>query len=91
MSAPRPPAEIVAAVAALRAAFGDLHVMHECDEQCPDDCSQSDNSESAYRHHDEHNADVREHIETLAGSLVDALEGWLGAESLAEAGEQVSR
>lgn len=91
MSAPKPPAEVVAAVAELRAAFGDLHEMHECGEHCPDDCNQSDYSESAYRHHDEHNADVREDIELRAGSLLDALEQWLGAESLTDVGEQVSR
>ncbi|BCI84418.1 hypothetical protein MTY66_60430 (plasmid) [Mycolicibacterium sp. TY66] len=40
---------------------------------------------------DEHNADVREDIELRAGSLLDALEQWLGAESLTDVGEQVSR
>lgn len=91
MSAPIPPAEVIAAVVALRAAFGDLHEMHDCDEHCPEDCDQSDYSESAYRHHDEHNADVREDIELKAGSLVDALDEWLGAASLANTGGVVSR
>lgn len=66
----------------LRAVFGDLHEMHECDQDCPDACEQSDYSESAYRHHDEHNADVREDIELKAGSLVGALETWLGVDAL---------
>ena len=91
MSAPRPPAEVVAAVVELRAAFGDLHEMHECDDDCPDVCGQSDYSESAYRHHDEHNADVREDIELKAGSLVGALETWLGVDALASTGAVAAR
>ncbi|OOK65307.1 hypothetical protein BZL29_7691 [Mycobacterium kansasii] len=68
-----------AAVAALRAAFDDIHVMHVCDENCPDNCDLSDYSEAAYRHHDEHNFDVREAIHDRASALVEALEEWLGA------------
>lgn len=82
MSGPTPPRDVIAAVAGLKAAFDDLHDMHECSEDCPEDCGQSDYSESAYRYHDEHNADVREDIEMKAGSLVDALETWLGAATL---------
>lgn len=91
MSAPMPPAEVRTAVAELRAAFGDLHEMHECDEQCPERCDQSDYSESAYRHHDEHNADVREDIELKAGELVEALDAWLGAANLTATVGEVSR
>lgn len=84
MSTPTPPAGVIAAVAALRAAFDDLHVMHECDDDCPQDCDLSDYSESAYRYHDEHNFDVREGIEDRASGLVDALEEWLGPNALAQ-------
>lgn len=91
MSGPTPSAEVIAAVAELRAAFGDLHEMHDCDERCPEDCDQSSYSESAYRHHDEHNADVREDIELKACSLIDALIAWLGADSLAITCGEVSR
>ena len=77
MSAPTPPATVLAAVAALRAAFDDIHVMHECDQNCLADCDLSDYSESAYRYHDEHNFDVRETIHDRASGLVDALEEWL--------------
>lgn len=83
MSTPTPAPGVVDAVAALRAAFEDLHVMHDCEDTCPDDCDLSDYSESAYRHHDEHNADVREDIEERASGLVDALEDWLGPDALA--------
>jgi hypothetical protein len=79
---PTPPAAVVAAVALLRAHFDRLHVVHECDADCADDCDRSDYSGSAYRYHDEHNADVREEIEGSASGLVAALEGWLGAEAL---------
>ncbi|UQX13394.1 hypothetical protein [Candidatus Mycobacterium methanotrophicum] len=78
MSTPNPPAAVVAAVASLRAAFDDIHVMHECDQDCRDDCDLSDYSESAYRSHDEHNFDVREVIHERAEGLVSALEEWLG-------------
>lgn len=82
MSAPTPPPGVITAVTALRAEFARLHVMHECDENCPEDCGSSDYSESAYRHHDEHNADVREAIEWSASGLVAALEEWLGPQCL---------
>lgn len=75
---------------ALRAAFGDLHQMHDCDQHCPRGCDQFDCSESAYRRHDEHNADVREDIELKAGGLLDALGEWLGADSLASTVEETS-
>lgn len=75
---PVPPPGVVSGVAALRQAFADLHVMHECDQQCPPDCGASDYSPAAYRHHDEHNADVREVIQERAEWLVDALDEWLG-------------
>lgn len=78
MSAPTPPAAVVAAVGALRAAFDDIHVMHECDQNCPPGCDLSDYSEYAYRYHDEHNFDVRETIHDRAAVLVDALDEWLG-------------
>lgn len=77
VSAPTPPAAVVAAVGALRAAFDDIHVMHECDQNCPEDCDLSDYSESAYRYHDEHNFDVRETVHDRAAALVDALDEWL--------------
>lgn len=79
MSAPTPPAAVVAAVAALRASFDDIHVMHECDQNCPSNCDLSDYSESAYRSHDEHNFDVRETIHDRAAALVEVLEEWLGS------------
>lgn len=82
MSTPTPPPGVVDAVAALRAAFADLHVMHDCEGTCSDDCDLSDYSESAYRHHDEHNADVREDIHERACGLVDALGDWLGLGAL---------
>lgn len=91
MSAPTPPAEVKAAVAELRAAFGDLHEMHECSTDCPESCDQSDYSESAYRHHDEHNADVREDIELKAGALVEALDAWLGSANLTATAGEASR
>lgn len=90
MSAPAPPAGVIGAVVALRAAFGDLHAMHDCDQHCSEDCAQSDYSELAYRHHDERNADVREDIELKAGWLLDALGEWLGADNLASTGGEVS-
>ncbi|WP_292976283.1 hypothetical protein [Mycobacterium sp.] len=86
MSTPAPPPGVVAAVAALRAGFADLHVMYDCDDECPSDCDLSDYSESAYRSHDEHNADVREDIEERASGLVDALEEWLGPDALGGSG-----
>ena len=78
MSAPTPPPAVINCIKALRADFDRIHVMHECDENCPEDCDQSDYSESAYRHHDEHNADVREDIDYHAQQLVGALDEWLG-------------
>lgn len=89
MSTPAPPPGVVDAVAALRAAFEDLHVMHDCDDNCPQDCDLSDYGESAYRAHDEHNADVREDIEERASGLVDALEEWLGVAALARPGHGI--
>lgn len=83
MSTPHPPAAVVAAVVALRAAFDDIHQMHECDQACPDDCDLTDYSEAAYRAHDEHNFDVREVIHEWAEGLVAALEDWLGVTTLA--------
>ena len=86
MSAPRPPAEVIAAVVELRAAFALIHVMnavHWRDEACPDDCAECDESDSVQHDHDEHNADVRETIHYRAESLVGALDGWLGADALA--------
>lgn len=77
MSVPHPPEAVVDALAALRSAFDDIHVMHECDEDCPDGCDLTDYSASAYRNHDEHNFDVREVIHERAEGLVDALEEWL--------------
>ena len=47
------------ALAALRAAFDDIHVMHECSGDCPPDCDLTDYSESAYRRHDERNGPHR--------------------------------
>lgn len=90
MNTPTPPEGVIAAVAALRASFADLHQMHECDQHCPDG-GLTDYRESAYRYHDEHNADVREDIERKADSLVDALEDWLGAATLASTDSEVSR
>lgn len=78
MSAPNPPAAVAAAMTALRAAFDDIHVMHDCDQNCPPDCDLSDYSESALRLHDEHNFDVREVIHERAEGLFAALEDWLG-------------
>ena len=90
MSAPKPPADVIAAVVDLRDAYGELHQMHECDEHCREDCGESDYSDSAYRYHDERNADVCEDIELKAASLVDTLEEWLGADELASARGEVS-
>lgn len=78
VSAPIPPAAVVDAVAALRAAFADIHVMHECDAQCAPGCELSDDSWSALRAHDEHNFDVREMIHERAEVLDGVLEDWLG-------------
>ncbi|SHQ51700.1 Uncharacterised protein [Mycobacteroides abscessus subsp. bolletii] len=76
--APVPPSAVLAAVADLRDRINDLHVMHECDENCGSDCDLRDESPAAYRAHDEHNFDVREQIEQCASGLLDALEEWLG-------------
>lgn len=62
--APVPPSAVLAAVADLRDRINDLHVMHECDENCGSGCDLRDESPAAYRAHDEHN--------------FDALEEWLG-------------
>ncbi|QFS94549.1 hypothetical protein FIV07_27640 (plasmid) [Mycobacterium sp. THAF192] len=72
---PIPPADLVAALSSLRAAFAEVHVMHECDGQCPPGCDLTDLSGSAYRDHDERNADVREVIHDRAEVLVTALSG----------------
>lgn len=85
MSTPTPPAEVSDAMSALRAAFDDIHVMHECSGECPADCALTDYSEAAYRRHDEHNVDVREEIHELAEGLVAALDEWLGS-AASEAG-----
>ncbi|MEW2484524.1 hypothetical protein AB0876_33535 [Mycobacterium sp. NPDC049093] len=85
MSTPTPPVDVIDALAALRAAFDDIHVMHECSGDCPPDCDLTDYSESAYRRHDERNFDVREVIHERAEGLVAALDGWLGG-VVAEAG-----
>lgn len=85
MSIATPPAEVVDALAALRAAFDDIHVMHECSEDCPADCDLTDYSAAAYRRHDERNFDVREEIHRLSEGLVAALDDWLGS-AVAEAG-----
>lgn len=85
MSTPTPPAEVLDAMASLRAAFDDIHVMHECSDDCPPDCDLTDYSEAAYRRHDEHNFDVREEIHERAEGLVGALDDWLGS-AVAEAG-----
>ncbi|SKY96226.1 Uncharacterised protein [Mycobacteroides abscessus subsp. bolletii] len=79
---PDPPAAVISAITALRAAFDDLHEMHDCDQNCLQDCELSDYSESAYRRHDEHNADVREDIEERASALVNALEHWFGGDAM---------
>ncbi len=84
MGVPTPPPGVIAAVTALRADFDRLHLMHECDGNCSGDCDSSDYSESAYRYHDEHNADVREAIEGSASGLVGALEDWLGPLGLSD-------
>ena len=88
---PIPPADLVAALSSLRAAFAEVHVMHECDGQCPPDCDLTDLSGSAYRDHDERNADVREVIHDRAEVLVTALEQWLapGADSVVPLGADV--
>ncbi|MEE3755381.1 hypothetical protein [Mycobacterium intracellulare] len=91
MSAPTPPAEVIAAVVELRAAFASIHVMHCCDATCPDDCAEYDESESALRQHDEHNFDVRETIHYRAENLVEVMVGWLGADALASAGAEPAR
>lgn len=75
---PIAPAEVRAGMARIRAQAAELHIMHDCDADCPPDCPDRDYSEAAYRHHDEHNADVRETLAELAEHLVDALENWLG-------------
>lgn len=85
MSAPTPPAAVLDALAGLRAAFDDIHVMHECSDDCPADCDLTDYSEAAYRRHDEHNFDAREEIHERAEGLVAALDDWLGS-AAAEAG-----
>lgn len=82
MNAPTPPAAVVTAVAALRVAFDNIHVMHECDQSCPANCDLSDYSESAYRYHDEHNFDAREMIHDRAAALVEAIEEWLAAPTI---------
>lgn len=79
MSTVTPPESVAAAMEALRAAFDEIHVMHECDDECPVDCDLTDYSDSAQRAHDEHNFDVREVIHDRAEGLVGALEDWLGA------------
>ncbi|TEA09064.1 hypothetical protein [Mycobacteroides salmoniphilum] len=87
---PLPPAAVIEAVTQLRAAFDDLHEMHDCDENCLEDCELTDYSEAAYRDHDEHNFDVRETIETCADALVRALEEWLGSANLKGPGDPES-
>lgn len=88
MSAPNPPADVVDAIAGLRAAFDDIHVMHDCDRNCGADCDLADYSWSAYRYHDERNFDVREVIHERAESLVAALDDWLGVPRAAKRGHQ---
>lgn len=78
MSTPRPPAAVLDAMAELRAAFDDIHVMHECTQDCPADCDLTDYSAAAYRRHDEQNFDAREEIHARAEGLVAALDEWLG-------------
>lgn len=85
MSTPIPPAAVLDAMASLRASFDDIHVMHECSDDCPADCDLSDYSEGAYRRHDERNFDVREEIHARAEGLVAALDEWLSSVG-AEAG-----
>lgn len=75
------PASIAEASACLRADLSRIHVMHGCDERCPDDCERSDYSEAAYRSHDERNADVREDIEHSAVELLDAVTEWFGTDT----------
>lgn len=77
MSTPTPPAAVLDALAALRAAFDGIDVMHECSDECPADCDLSDYSEAAYRRHDERNFDAREEIHERAEGLVAALDEWL--------------
>lgn len=90
MTAPHPPAAVINAVTSLRDAFADIHVMHECDETCPDNCELSDYSESALRDHDETNFDVRETIHDRAEALVELLEEWLGVGALAASAEEAA-
>ncbi|OBF83640.1 MULTISPECIES: hypothetical protein [Mycobacteriaceae] len=79
MSTPTPPAAVLDALAALRAAFDGIHVMHECSDECPAHCDLSDYSEAAYRRHDEQNFDAREEIHERAEGLVAAFDEWLGS------------
>lgn len=74
-----PPQSVVSAVKSLIESFDDIHVMHEHDDSCPEDCDEEDYSEGAYQDHDEHNADVRETIHERAEALVEALTEWLGS------------
>lgn len=87
MSTPTPPAAVIASLAALRSAFDDIHVMHECSAECPADCDLTDYSASALRSHDEHNFDAREVIHERAEGLVDALVEWLGVACLASSAD----
>lgn len=57
------PASVHAALTALESDFDRIHTFEDDDEQ----------SESAYRKHDEHNFDVREDIERSAAALAWAL------------------
>ncbi|HEX7428041.1 MAG TPA: hypothetical protein VF328_14135 [Mycobacterium sp.] len=78
MSAPTPPPAVINCIKALRADFDRIHVIHECDADCPKDCPDFIGASYDYSDHDEHNADVREDIDYHAQLLVGALDEWLG-------------
>lgn len=87
----QPPTTVCTGIAELRGALGRIHVMHECDSDCPPDCEHRDGSEAAYRRHDEHNADVREDIAEAAERLLDALTQWLPSTPPADADTATAR
>lgn len=74
------PEPVLSAMADLRAAFGELHTMHECTSGCPVGCDQDSMSTTAYSYHDECNADAREDIENNARALLAVLDEWVGAD-----------
>lgn len=73
------PEPVLAAMGDLRAAFSELHTMHECTLACPIGCDRDCSSPAAYRYHDERNVDVREDIGSKAAVLLAVLDEWVGS------------